>query len=143
VKHYLATAAVTAALALAGCSSASAPAATAGTPADPVAILRATGAAPDPGTVYGSHDVQGDRMASGTYPGGEQVTVYASADQAAFAAEQSRAGQGDDLHGVVTIPGQLAVITVTAGLDAAGAPQWDATPAQIAGLVHGLVITPP
>jgi hypothetical protein len=52
-------------------------------PADPVAILRETGATPDPGTASGGHDVYGDRDASGSFPGGESVTVYTCASQAA------------------------------------------------------------
>jgi len=82
----LVTAAVIAALALAGCGTAaststprpppsqaartSAPPATA-QPANPVAIVRQTRATVPASEVYGSRDMQGDLYADGSFPGRE------------------------------------------------------------------------
>lgn len=111
---------------------------TTSTAANPVTILKQTGATVPAGTVYGDHDLYGDRDASGTFPGGESVTVYTSPDEQAFLAEEGRP-QVDDSHGVVTIPSKLAVIAVDAG----GMSGWGGpTPAQIATRVHGLVQQP-
>lgn len=113
-------------------------------PANPVPVLKATGATPAPGTVYGNYDVYGDRYASGSFRGGEQVIVYTCADEAAFLAEQGRVPHPDDSHGVITIPGKLTVISTTGVLDVTtGGQEWGGPdPAQIALKVGGLVITP-
>lgn len=106
-------------------------------PADPVALLRAAGAVPDPGTRLGSHDVFGDRSAAGTLPSGTTVTVYTSGDNAAFMAEAGRPPVDDD-HAVVTVAGKLAVIVLDAGESGWG----KLTPAVIAGRVGGQVAGP-
>jgi len=113
-------------------------------PANPVPVLKATCATPVPGTVYGNYDVYGDRYTSGSFRGGEQVTVYTCADEAAFLAEQGRVPHPDDSHGVITIPGKLTVISTTGVLDVTtGGQEWGGPdPAQIALKVGGLVITP-
>lgn len=117
----------------------SAPATAGQAAANPVTILKQTGVTPDPGTVYGDHDAFGDRMTSGSFPGGESVTVYTSYTQADFQAEQARPPV-DDSHGVVVIPGKLAVIVVDAGGQPSG---WGGpTPAQIASRVHGTALPP-
>ena len=58
--------------------------------------MRQTGATPPAGSVNGDHDVYGDRMASGDFPGGETVTVYSSADQAAYDNQLANNPQPDD-----------------------------------------------
>src|SRR5205814_3504706 len=57
---------------------------------DALAILRQTGATPDPGTTSGEHDAYGNLMATGSLPGGASTSVHTSASQAAFSAEKSR-----------------------------------------------------
>jgi hypothetical protein len=118
------------------------------TPANPVPILRQAGVPVPPGTVNGDHDVSGDRMATGQWPTGESVTVYTSADQTAFAAEQANV-QPDDSTGVILIPGKYAVIVVNGssgivpGQSTPSSP-WAGgeTPAQVAARVHGQLVQP-
>jgi hypothetical protein len=125
-------------LALAACSSATpaAPIATtrAAVAADPVAILRETGATPDPGTVYGGHDVFGDRDANGSFPR-RRVRHGLHLLQPGRVPGRGIPAAGDDQHGVVIIPANLTVIAVDAAMDGWGGP----TPQQIASAVHGLV----
>jgi hypothetical protein len=144
VTACLAAGSAAAVLALTACggtpASTTTPATAAAAPANPVTVLKATGATPPPGTVYGTHDVYGDRMASGSFPDGDSVTVYASGSTAAFQAEENRvSGLVDDDTGVVVIPRELTVIIIDAyhGLGN-GSP----AAAVIAAKVHGLVITP-
>jgi hypothetical protein len=118
-------------------------ASSAAAPADPVAILRATGATVPPGTAYGDHDIYGDRMASGQFPGLEQVTVYTAADHDAYEEIIARATV-DDFDGLIVIPAKLAVIETTGVFDAqTNAEEWGGpAPAQIARLTGGRVIPP-
>jgi hypothetical protein len=115
---------------------------------DALAVLRQTGATPDPGTTSGEHDAYGDLMATGSLPGGASASVYTSASQAAFSAEKSRAvgayTGSDFTAGVVAIPAERTVIIVNAGSPGTWAK--GAAPAQIAARVHGTVLlstTPP
>ena len=143
-------------LGLTACGSATQPAAAshpaASSPAaaqpDALAILRQTGAIPDLGTTSGEHDAYGDLMATGSLPGGASASVYTSASQAAFSAEESRAAgayAGSDFTaGVVAIPAERTVIIVNSG--STGIWAKGAAPAQIAARIHGTVLlstTPP
>ena len=115
---------------------------------DVLAILRQTGATPDPGTTSGEHDAYGNLMATGSLPGGASVSVHTSASQAAFSAEKSRAVRAytgsDFTAGVVAIPAEWTVIIVNSG--SSGTWAKGVAPAQIAARVHGTVLlgtTPP
>lgn len=112
---------------------------------NPVDIVRQAGAAPAPGSVVGTHDINGNRMADGTFGGeyGESITVYTSADDTAFAQSQDTAGQSDDAHGVITIPAKRAVIILTATIGDNGGYVWTVTPEQVAKRVGGLNILSP
>lgn len=91
------------------------PATAAPVPANPVPVLKLTGATPDPGESQGHLGVVGDRVASGTFPSGEQVFVDTYATQAALNAamaghvpqdgETSLRGPGLSLLDVDCIPG--------------------------------------
>ena len=73
-------------------------------PANPVPILKMTGAHVPAGMKLGDHDVLGDRMAEGTMgPGGyESVTVYTAASkQAQTVMMAHQAPQPDDGTGVI------------------------------------------
>lgn len=89
-KAIVTAAIVTAAAALAACSSSSAPRSapvpvtSAPAPANPVTVLRMTGATVSAGEVNGNVGLGGDRVASGTFPGGEDVYVFTYATQAAL-----------------------------------------------------------
>lgn len=142
----IAAGAVLVALAAAGCGAAGntgqqpGPPAAAAQPANPVPILKQTGAKPDPGESPGDHDAFGDRMATGTFgrQGWESVTVYTAADaQGLRAIEQSQGAQPDGYNGVIVIPAERAVIIVSAWED--NGPHWadGGTPGQIAQRVHG------
>jgi hypothetical protein len=114
-------------LGLTACGSATQPAAAsnpaASSPAaaqpDALAILRQTGATPDPGTTSGEHDAYGNLMATGSLPGGASASVHTSASQAAFSAEKSSAvgayTGSDFTAGVVAIPAKWTVIIVNSG----------------------------
>ena len=143
-------------LTLTACGSATQPAAAthsaASSPApaqaDALAILRQTGATPDPGTTSGEHDAYGNLMATGSLPGGASASVHTSASQAAFSAEKSRAvgayTGSDFTAGVVAIPAEWTVIIVNSG--SSGTWAKGVAPAQIAARVHGTVLlstTPP
>ena len=115
---------------------------------DALAILRQTGASPDPGTTSGEHDAYGNLMATGSLPGGASASVHTSASQAAFSAEKSRAVSiytgSDFTAGVVAIPAEWTVIIVNSG--SSGTWAKGVAPAQIAARVHGTVLlstTPP
>ena len=115
---------------------------------DALAILRQTGATPDPGTTSGEHDAYGNLMATGSLPGGASASVHTSASQAAFSAEKSRAvgayTGSDFTAGVVAIPAEWTVIIVNSG--SSGTWAKGVAPAQIAARVHGTVLlstTPP
>jgi hypothetical protein len=144
------------ALGLTACGSATQPAAAshpaASSPAvtqpDALAILRQTGATPDPGTTSGEHDAYGNLMATGSLPGGASASVHTSASPAAFSAEKSRAvgtyTGSDFTAGVVAIPAEWTVIIVNSG--SSGTWAKGVAPAQIAARVHGTVLlstTPP
>jgi hypothetical protein len=45
-------------------------------PANPVPVLRLTGATPSAGEKYGNPGLENDQVAYGTFPGGEQVFVF-------------------------------------------------------------------
>jgi hypothetical protein len=143
-------------LGLTACGSATQPAAAsnpaASSPAaaqpDALAILRQTGATPDPGTTSGEHDANGNLMATGSLPGGASASVHTSASQAAFSAEKSSAVSAytgsDFTAGVVAIPEEWTVIIVNSG--SSGTWAKGVAPAQIAARVHGTVLlstTPP
>jgi hypothetical protein len=143
-------------LGLTACGSATQPAAAshpaASSPAvtqpDALAILRQTGATPDPGTTSGEHDAYGNLMATGSLPGGASASVHTSASPAAFSAEKSRAvgtyTGSDFTAGVVAIPAEWTVIIVNSG--SSGTWAKGVAPAQIAARVHGTVLlstTPP
>jgi hypothetical protein len=143
-------------LGLTACGSAKQPAAAsnpaASSPAaaqpDALAILRQTGATPDPGTTSGEHDAYGNLMATGSLPGGASASVHTSASQAAFSAEKSSAVSAytgsDFTAGVVAIPAEWTVIIVNSG--SSGTWAKGVAPAQIAARVHGTVLlstTPP
>ena len=143
-------------LGLTACGSATQPAAAsnpaAGSPAaaqpDALAILRQTGATPDPGTTSGKYDAYGNLMATGSLPGGASASVHTSASQAAFSAEKSSAVSAytgsDFTAGVVAIPAEWTVIIVNSG--SSGTWAKGVAPAQIAARVHGTVLlstTPP
>lgn len=143
-------------LGLTACGSATQPAAAshpaASSPAvaqpDALAILRQTGATPDPGTTSGEHDAYGNLMATGSLPGGASASVHTFASQAAFSAEKSRAvgayTGSDFTAGVVAIPAEWTVIIVNSG--SSGTWAKGVAPAQIAARVHGTVLlstTPP
>jgi len=143
-------------LGLTACGSATQPAAAshpaASSPApgqpDALAILRQTGATPDPGTTSGEHDPHGNLMATGSLPGGASASVHTSASPAAFNAEKSSAvgayTGSDFTAGVVAIPAKWTVIIVTSG--SSGTWAKGVVPAQIAARVHGTVLlstTPP
>jgi hypothetical protein len=135
---------------LTACGSATQPAAAwhpaASSPAaaqpDALAMLRQTGATPDPGTTSGEYDAYGELMATGSLPGGASASVYTSASQAAFSAEKSRAvgayTGSDFTAGVVAIPAERTVIIVNSG--SSGTWAKGAAPAQIAARVHGTVL---
>ena len=115
---------------------------------DALAILRQTGATPDPGTTSGEHDAYGNLMATGSLPGGASASVHTSASQAAFSAEKSSAVSAytgsDFTAGVVAIPAEWTVIIVNSG--SSGTWAKGVAPAQIAARVHGTVLlstTPP
>ena len=115
---------------------------------DALAILRQTGATPDPGTTSGEHDAYGNLVATGSLPGGASASVHTSASQAAFSAEKSRAvgayTGSDFTAGVVAIPAEWTVIIVNSG--SSGTWAKGVAPAQIAARVHGTVLlstTPP
>ena len=143
-------------LSLTACGSATQPAAAshpaASSPAaaqpDALAILRQTGATPDPGTTSGEHDAYGNLTATGSLPGDASASVHTSASQAAFSAEKSRAVSiytgSDFTAGVVAIPAEWTVIIVNSG--SSGTWAKGVAPAQIAARVHGTVLlstTPP
>jgi hypothetical protein len=115
---------------------------------DALAILRQTGATPDPGTTSGKYDAYGNLMATGSLPGGASASVHTSASQAAFSAEKSSAVSAytgsDFTAGVVAIPAEWTVIIVNSG--SSGTWAKGVAPAQIAARVHGTVLlstTPP
>jgi len=115
---------------------------------DALAILRQTGATPDPGTTSGKYDAYGNLMATGSLPGGASASVHTSASQAAFSAEKSSAvgayTGSDFTAGVVAIPAKWTVIIVNSG--SSGTWAKGVAPAQIAARVHGTVLlstTPP
>ena len=109
---------------------------------DALAILRQTGATPDPGTISGEHDAYGNLMATGSLPGGASATVHTSASQAAFSAQKSSAvgayTGSDFTAGVVAIPAAWTVIIVNSGSSRTWAK--GVAPAQIAARVHGTVL---
>jgi hypothetical protein len=102
-----------------------------------VPLLAATGATPDPGETLGSTDIYGDRYASGSYPDGEQVTVYTFTTIDAQAADLARNGTPSDTHAVIRA--NLANVYVTPVGALAGGYVYAVTPAQIAARVHGKV----
>jgi hypothetical protein len=112
---------------------------------NPVDIVQQAGATPAPGSAVGTHDINGNRMADGTFGGqyGEQITVYTSADDAAFQQSQDTVGQSDDAHAVITIPAKRAVIMLTATIGDNGGYVWTVSPEQVAKRVGGLNILSP
>ncbi len=140
----LLAAAALAAVALAGCSSSAsspagqaapspggvtvtAPASAVAAP-DPVAIVRAAGAKPDQATA--DSDVNGDLLATGSFPSGEMVTVYTATSSAALESLPLLANPA----GQAVIGGDRFVVAVTG--------PFTLTPAQIAHAVGGRVLIP-
>lgn len=136
---------VSAAVALSGCSSSpaapppAAPVAAAPVAANPVTLLTQAGATPDPGEVTGSTDVEGDRYATGSFPGGEGITVDTFTSPAAQSADLARNGIPGDAHAFIT--GHLANYYVTA-VDGPNGYTFSVTPAQIAVRTGGKVVSP-
>jgi hypothetical protein len=122
-------------------------------PANPVAIVRETGAAIRPGEVYGSRDVYGGLYADGDLYGprctaadgcSEQVrvTTVAPGGLAGLMAEAPDAIPSDTNS---VIRGQDFYISVTPVLNVSGSGSqytWFVPPAVIAARVHGTLLTP-
>ena len=128
------------AIALSGCGSTTAP--DAGTsppaaPANPVPLLRRAGADVPAGVTAGQVDIYGDRYATGTYPGGEEITVYTFASVTAERADLVRNGTPQD--GRATIVGHLYDIGAVAVQTNSGEWAWSVPPSVIAKRVHGSV----
>lgn len=107
-------------------------------PANPVTVLRMTGATPDPGEKYGTMGVENDQVAHGTFPGGEQVWVftYDTPEHRAYWVAHPMSGPSDGETGILGPMNSL--ITVDAvSLTSAGGP----TAQQIAVRVGGTVIS--
>jgi hypothetical protein len=96
--------------------------------------------------VYGDHDVQGDRTASGTFTGRaahgewEDITVTTYANRAAYDAGQARNGPGDDYHAIIRLPGGLADVLVLAYEDSG--PHYPVSPAKVAAALGGTLANP-
>lgn len=142
------------AAAVTACSSGSTPpqaqvtTAIAAQPANPVVILKETGAAIPAGAVNGQRDIYGDRYASGTFGpddcggGCVQVDVYTYASTAAMAAGEQRNNMTQPDDGHAYIAGQLFTVAVTAYPDSNGSWSYgSANLAKIAKAVHGTVLS--
>jgi hypothetical protein len=125
---------------LAGCASAtSTPAASpqdAAQAANPVPILKRTGAATQ--AVYGQVDIYGDRYASGTLHG-EDVLVYTFASPAAERADLQRNSTPRDDQ--VVILGHLFDVTVEGIQAVSGAWDYPVSPSVIAARVGGSIVS--
>lgn len=108
--------------------------------ANPVPLLTATGATLEPGEALGSTDIEGDRYASGSYPGGEAITVYTFTTTAAQAADLARNGIPGDDHAIVRA--HLANYYLVAVQGQSGGYTFTVTAAQLASRVHGTVDGP-
>jgi hypothetical protein len=146
----LTAAAAAAALLAAGCaSSASQPAQQPGQvaaaparPANPVPILKLTGAKPEHGASHGSYDMLGDLQAAGSFGRWEQIEVTTAPGPAALRALlKLPAYRADDYNSVIVLPGRSAVVVVTAWED--NGPHWapGGEPEQIAQRVGGHLAT--
>jgi len=104
-------------------------------PANPVPVLRLTGAAPDKGEVYGHAGLENDQVAHGTFPGGEEVFVFTYATAALRAywlAHPVLPPQDGEYH---ILGPQISLITV----DTMGS-HGDPTPQQVAVQVGGTLL---
>jgi len=120
-------------------------------PANPVAVVRETGATPSPGEVYGSRDVYGGLYADGNIYGpdctaadncSEQVTVYSL--QPGQTAQEAMAQSGlvpSDNQAVITTPAAIVCVTPADMLNGGGLTYF-VSPAVIAARVHGTVVAP-
>lgn len=107
--------------------------------ANPVPLLTKAGATLDPGEISGNTDVEGDRYASGSYPGGESIVVYTFATAPAQAANLAANGIPGDAHAFIA--GRLVNAYVTA-VDAASGYVFTVSPARIAARIGGKVTSP-
>jgi hypothetical protein len=113
-------------------------------PANPVTVLHEAGAKVPAGVKLGDHDVYGDRMASGSFRGGETAIVYTTTNlQQAMSADPGPAGfTVDDSDAVVL--GNGFWIDVSAGTywGAGGniLTRFIVKPSVIAQRVHGHVL---
>lgn len=142
---------VLAALLLAGCgtaaatsaqppASASQPAST--HPANPVTIVRETGATITPGEVYGSTTVQSWLSADGSWPGGERVDVYTLPGGLAGAQAITQLGVTSSDSQTVIAGGSFYMFVYPADNLSTGASSYPVPPATIAARVHGTVVVP-
>jgi len=150
---------VAAALALTGCGTAAVtsahpplPSGTASTqPANPVTIVRDTGATVTPGEQYGSRDVYGNLSAGGNFYGpgctaadncSEQVTVYSLKPGQTAAQAMAQSGLvSSDNQVVITTRTAIVCVTPVDVLDGGGL-SFLVPPPVIAVRVHGTVLVP-
>ena len=120
-------------------------AAAAAQPANPVPILRLTGAKVPASEKLGDHDVFGNRMADGTFRSGEDVSVSTPA-VSLRQAESEAPGDFtvDDSHAVIIGHGFWVNVTAGArfGSDGAIRTVFPVSPSVIARRVHGHLVTP-
>ena len=108
--------------------------------ANPVRLLRLAGAGVPAGVSAGLVDIYGDRYATGTYRGGEQIVADTYATAAAERADVARNGTPQDGHAL--IQGDLFDIEVLAVQGASGGYAWSVSPARIAARVGGSLVAP-
>ena len=143
-------AAAVATLALAGCgtaastststsTSASAPS---GQPANPVPVVRETGATVAPGEVYGSSTAQGWLSADGSFASGERIDVYTL--PAGLTGQQAIAQVSVTSSDSQTLiaGGSFYMFVYPAQNPQTGVTTYPVPPAVIAARVHGTVIEP-
>ncbi len=159
----IAAAIIAGGLAVAGCGAASTsspgpstvPASTApaAQPANPVPIVRLTGAKVKAGEVYGLRDMEGDLYADGDLYGpgctaadncSEQVTVYTM--RPGVTPQQDMAQSGlvpSDSEAVIVGPDWIIEVTPVDELTGGGGYTYFVSPQVIAARVHGTALTPP
>ncbi len=106
-------------------------------PANPVTVLRLTGATPDKGEVYGTQGVENDQVAHGMFPGGENVWVFTYDTEAhrTYWVAHPMSGPQDGETDILG-PSISLIIVDAASPASAGGP----TAQQIAAKVGGTVI---
>jgi hypothetical protein len=121
-------------------------------PANPVPILRETGAQIPAGEVYGSRDINGDLYANGNFYGpnctaadncSEQVTVttVVPGTLAQIMAENADATPSDS-NAVIMGDNFYVTLTPVASLSNSNAYTWFVSAATVAARVRGRVLTP-